>query len=163
MKTLYIARHCKSSWDHPDLSDHERPLNARGERDAPLMSAVLAERIPRLDLILTSSAVRAETSARFFAKHLDSVQVKVEQRLYDAGPQTYLDCLAGISDGVSSLLLVGHNPTVTSLAAILTGAQVESMPTCAVIGMRLDINDWTEIYSSRNATVLFLEYPKKHK
>ena len=71
MKTLFLIRHAKSSWDDPALSDKDRPLGDRGRRDAPRMGKRLAKRNVRPDLILSSSARRALTTAEIIAKKLD--------------------------------------------------------------------------------------------
>ena len=87
MKTLVLARHAKSSWDEPDLEDHDRPLNERGEHDAPRMAKRLAGTGVRPEVILSSTALRALTTAEIFGEVLD-LDVELDERLYGASPAT---------------------------------------------------------------------------
>ncbi|HWI30638.1 MAG TPA: histidine phosphatase family protein [Microbacterium sp.] len=128
MKTLVLVRHAKSSWDDPGLDDHDRPLNQRGERDAPRMARRLAGTGVRPDAILSSTAVRALTTAEVFGAVL-GVQVERLERLYGASPATIARVVA--ARDVDSVLVVAHDPGLSILAARLAPGIVH-MPTCAV-------------------------------
>lgn len=128
MTTLAIGRHAKSDWDDPSLSDHDRPLNGRGRLDAPKMAARLAERSWRPAVILTSTAVRARTTAEAYASALAVPLVEVPE-LYGATARTLFDVAA--ASGETDVMLVAHDPGMSSLARHFA-PDILSMPTCAV-------------------------------
>jgi phosphohistidine phosphatase len=133
MKTLFLVRHAKSSWDDPALPDKDRPLNDRGKRDAPKMGERLAKRDVRPDLILSSPAMRALTTAQIIAKKLDYKRkdIVVDDRLYGVEPDDLLDVIHKLGDKLERVMLFGHNPELTELAHRLS-SQITHMPTCAV-------------------------------
>lgn len=145
MKTLFILRHAKSSWDDPDLSDFERPLNERGLRAAPFVGNLMRERGLRVDSILSSPARRAAQTAVTVkeAAGLDA-EIRYEGRIYEASPNTLLYLLAESDDALDSVLLVGHNPGLEGLIKILTGG-IQPMPTAALAEIELSIASWREI------------------
>jgi phosphohistidine phosphatase len=139
MIRLALVRHAKSDWSSPGLADHDRPLNRRGERDAPVMAARLAEAGFVPDVIVSSTALRARTTAQAFADRFDR-DISLEQRLYAAPGSTLL---TGVTDagaaGASSVLLVAHNPGITDLAYALSREHIQTMPTCAVATFAWDL------------------------
>jgi len=145
MKTLYILRHAKSIWSDPNLDDFERPLNARGERDAPLMGQAMADRGYRPEIILSSPAKRARRTDELDqnAAGLDT-ELVFDDRIYEASPQTLLAVLSGTADDKSSAMIVGHNPGMEGLIKLLTGT-VEEMPTASLALIELTIDHWTDI------------------
>ncbi|TMH58242.1 MAG: histidine phosphatase family protein, partial [Betaproteobacteria bacterium] len=118
MKTLFLIRHAKSSRDDPALADKDRPLNDRGQRDAPKMGKRLAKRHVAPDLILSSPATRALKTAQIIAKKLDYKRknILVNDRLYAVEASELLDVLRKLGDAVECAMLVGHNPELTELA-----------------------------------------------
>lgn len=124
MLTLALLRHAKSSWDDRDLDDHERPLNARGTRDAQRMGTYLREQGFRPDLVLCSDAVRTRETLSLVLAALGGAAPRTafEPRLYLADPPGMLEVLARVDAGVQSCLLIGHNPGVHALAVELAGA-----------------------------------------
>lgn len=147
MKRLFVMRHAKSSWKQPQLSDFERPLNGRGERDAPRMGAHIAERAPRIDRIVTSSAVRARATAELVAGALGSKAPPIEERasLYLASPKTLIEEIQGFDEDWSCVLLLGHNPGVTELVEKLAREAVGELPTAAVAELELALERWDEL------------------
>lgn len=129
MIRLALVRHAKSDWGDSGLADHDRPLNARGERDAPIMAARLASSGFVPDVILSSTALRARTTAQTFADEF-GLEVALERRLYAAPGSTLLRAAAAA--GAASVLLVAHNPGITDLASALSRERITHMPTCAV-------------------------------
>src|SRR6056297_1598790 len=107
MKTLLIIRHAKSSWDNPDLPDVERPLNKRGFRDAPFMAKLIAEKVPKPDLFLSSPATRASTTAKYFAEayNLEENRIEIKELIYDRGPKQILYMLSELDDEINSVAL----------------------------------------------------------
>ncbi len=139
MISLALVRHAKSDWGDPALDDHDRPLNARGLRDAPVMARRLAATGCRPDAIVSSTAVRARTTARFFAE-VFGLDVTLQERLYGAPASMLLRAAA--RSGVESAIVVAHDPGITALAARLSGDGIAHMPTCAVATFTWDADEW---------------------
>ncbi len=145
MKTLLILRHAKSSWGEPTLSDHDRPLNNRGRRDAPRMGQLIKDEGLTPDLIVTSTALRARTTAVEVATVCDfDGQIERTESLYHACPDDYIQFLRGVSDEHNSVMVVGHNPCLEELVEALSGER-QSMPTAALAHLALKIDHWTEL------------------
>ncbi len=164
MKTLILMRHAKSSWDFADLSDHDRPLNKRGRNDAPLMGRELLSREVQPDLIVSSSAVRAITTATLVAHELeyDLNQIKIDSNIYGADCPQLVQIIKAMPEDVDTLLLVGHNPTHTEVANALSPEHVADIPTAGVVSLSFDTSDWADI-SKDNATLHYFDFPKNHK
>ena len=162
MKTLTIFRHARSSWDFPDLTDHDRPLNKRGKRDAPIMGERLKESGIRPSLIVSSPAVRAWKTARTVAKQI-GYPVEFLQRepgLYHAGVNKLLDIIAVQDDGFNNIVIVGHNPGLTDLANELVPGLTSNLPTAGFVAIRIDTDDW-DLRTRQSADLLVYDYPKK--
>ena len=118
MKTLLILRHAKSSWKHPELSDHDRPLNKRGKHDAPLMGRLLKEKELVPDLIISSTAVRAKDTALVVGEVVGyTKKISFLSSLYSASPDAYIQAINDIAgdNNYSTILVVGHNPGLEEL------------------------------------------------
>jgi phosphohistidine phosphatase len=161
MKTLLILRHAKSSWKFPDLTDHDRPLNSRGKRDAPLIGKKLAKEGLVPDVIIASSAIRAHATAKKVAKASGyRGEIAVESSLYGGGPTTYLNILRNQLDQYDKVLLVGHNPDVEQLLHILTGTEV-IMPTCALAHLSLILERWLDLNNNTKGKLIKIWRPKE--
>jgi phosphohistidine phosphatase len=145
MKTLLILRHAKSSWKFPELTDHDRPLNRRGKRDAPRMGRTLQERELVPDLVISSTATRALDTASAVAKHSGYKGKMLKfQSLYAAEPAAYLAVLREVDDNYQRILIVGHNPGVEELIEMLTG-EIHIIPTCTLAQIEFDIEKWSTV------------------
>lgn len=145
MKKLYILRHAKSSWDNPVLADFERPLNERGTKTADFMGKFINKNDFSPDLILSSPAIRAKETANIVKKTADiHADVKFEENIYEASPQTLLKILSELNENLQSVMLVGHNPGLEGLIKLLTG-EIQSMPTAGLAIVDLKIEKWKEI------------------
>ena len=145
MKSLLILRHAKSSWDNARLSDHDRPLNDRGRRDAPRMARLLEEYDLIPDLIITSSAERALTTAELVALNCGYENALLVTRdLYHGAPEDYIEALREQGGEARKILVVGHNPGVEELVDWLTD-ESERMPTAALAHVTLPITAWHEM------------------
>lgn len=144
MIRLVLVRHAKSDWGNPSLDDHDRPLNDRGVRDAPRMARALAETGFRPEVILSSTALRARTTAEAFAAEFD-VAVNLDPELYGA-PGRILLSKAGASRA-HRVIVVAHDPGMTVLAEQLSDGGIAHMPTCAVATFTWDEDDWDVIDS----------------
>jgi phosphohistidine phosphatase len=161
LKTLFLIRHAKSSWDDPQLADSERPLNDRGRHDAKKMSLIVAKRLGRPDTMLSSPAVRARATAGTFAEALGFAvhDVVLLDRLYAANAATVLDVIESLSDRVKTAMVFGHNPGFTDLAKRLSPG-IGEMPTCAVLELAFDTKTWSAIRTTPPRTVT-LDSPKR--
>jgi phosphohistidine phosphatase len=160
MKTLFLIRHAKSSWDDAALPDKDRPLDDRGKRDAPKMGKRLAKRDVKPDLILSSPAMRALTTAEIIAKKLDYKlkDIVVDDRLY-TGEDDLLNVIHKLGDKLDRVMLFGHNPKLTELAHRLS-SKITHMPTCAVAEFTFDAKSWSNVGKAKPAKVA-LDCPKK--
>jgi phosphohistidine phosphatase len=145
MKSVLVLRHAKSSWKHPDLTDHERPLNKRGKSDAPRMGRLLKREHLVPDIIISSTAMRARATAEVVAKASSyDGEIVLDKSLYAAGPEAYLGVIHALSDEYVRVLIVGHNPGLEELVELLTG-EIHLMPTCSLAHVKFRVNKWSEI------------------
>jgi len=160
-KTLYLVRHAKSSWDDPSLADRDRPLSQRGLSCAPDMGRRLAEQGHKPDLVLSSPARRALSTAKKIARETGYKEAKIltDEHLYFSGTRNMVDLLEKLDDKYKKVMIVGHNPAMTSLLNILCDSPIENMPTCAVAVIRFDMTSWSELTMS-DGELLAYEFPK---
>jgi phosphohistidine phosphatase len=161
MKTLLMLRHAKSSWDDSSLDDHERPLNGRGERDAPRMGALIRKQRLLPDLVISSDAARARTTAAAMAAAAGYTgETLLDARLYHASVGEILSVLRSVPRAAANrVMIVGHNPGLEELVAQLTG-QREAFPTAALAQITLPIDGWSELDSSTRGTLVGLWRPR---
>ena len=162
MKTLYLVRHAKSSWKKPELSDHDRPLNRRGKKDAPKIGKLLRERGDIPDLIITSPAKRAFSTAIRIAGELGYPPKKILKNgdLYMADDREFFSVIAGVKSKVKKLMLFGHNYGITFFANHITSMNIPNIPTSGVVRIDFDIKKWKDIQDTKGKLIYF-EYPKK--
>ena len=162
MRRLTLIRHAKSSWDDPALPDFERPLNARGERDAPEMARRLAAQLERPLKLISSPAVRARATAEAFAAALGLKPgvIAFEPRLYETRADLLLRLVRALDDADAHVVLVGHNPALSELARTLADCPFDELPTCAVATLRFDVPRWREVKPGRG-TLERYRYPKE--
>lgn len=161
MKILTLVRHAKSSWGDAALSDRQRPLNSRGERDAPVMGKRIAAHGIRPSLIVASPAVRAWTTARIIAAEI-SYPLEFLQRedsVYLASLDDLLDVVVAQDDAFNSLMVVGHNPGLTEFANFLVPGITNNLPTAGVVSVQFDREDW-DLHQQPTAELLAYDYPK---
>ncbi|MFT4157307.1 MAG: histidine phosphatase family protein [Microbacterium sp.] len=157
MKTLLLARHAKSDWGVPGLSDHDRPLNARGRIDAPLMARRLVDEGVAVDLIVSSTATRARSTAAEYAAAF-GLALTEEPLLYAASARSILAFAAGLSDQYAVAMLVGHNPGMSIAVTELTGTYA-ALPTCGVAECAVDVDSWAELVEG-SGRLLHLRTPR---
>ncbi len=162
MKTLTLLRHAKSSWSNPGLGDHERPLNPRGERDAPEMARRINEAGIRPSLIVSSPATRAWNTAKFLAKEISYPNefLQRDNKLYGASLDTLIRYLASQDSGFNSILMVGHNPGLTEFANYLVPDVTNNLPTAGVLSVQIDSDDW-DLRDAKSITLELYDYPKR--
>ena len=162
MKTLTIVRHAKSSWKDSSLPDNKRPLNRRGERDAPEMGRRIQEHGIRPSLIVSSPAVRAWTTAKVIAQAINYPRefLQKEERLYLASLDDILDVIVAQDNGFNKLMVVGHNPGLTDFANFLVPGLTNNLPTAGVVSVQVDQDDWS-LYERPATELLVHDWPKK--
>ncbi|MGI9055202.1 MAG: SixA phosphatase family protein [Pyrinomonadaceae bacterium] len=159
MKTLFIMRHAKSSWDDPDLSDFERPLNNRGLKTAPLMGELMSKNNFTPQIIISSPAIRAKQTANLVKKSAGfDAEIFFDERIYEASPMRLSEVISDVEDEYDSAMIVGHNPGFENLVRVLTG-KLEPMPTAALAVVDLEINSWKEV-NAETGTLRKLIRPK---
>jgi len=150
MKHLYLVRHAKSSWDHPGLSDFDRPLNKRGMCDVSKMGKYMVEQKVLPQIIASSPAQRAHATAISLATAMQVPPsgLMEDDRIYAAATATLIAVIKEWDDTWEYVMMVGHNPGMADMAAVLTGAGVCHVPTCTVTGFSLDIASWGDVASN---------------
>jgi phosphohistidine phosphatase len=161
MKTILLIRHAKSSWDDPAQDDFDRPLNNRGHRDAPEMATKLVIKQPLIDAFISSTAVRAFTTATYFAKayHRTEKDIIRIPELYHASVPVFLKTIEQIDNHHSSVAIFSHNPGITAFVNELTRVRIDNMPTCGIFAITSPINHWKHFGSSEKS-FLFFDHPK---
>jgi len=160
-KELILVRHAKSSWGDPGLADQDRLLNKRGERNAPEMGQRLKAYGVRPDAMFTSTAMRAATTADIIASTISfSVdRIKKDRDLYHADVTDWLAWLAQLNDAWATVIAFGHNPGLTELVAGVWGLPILNIPTCGVVLLHFELEEWRETAESKPTVALF-NYPK---
>lgn len=162
MKTLYMLRHAKSSWDDPELKDFERPLAKRGLNDLPVMAERFKSRGGELDYLVCSPAVRTKTTAQMWAKEIGfpSDEVGSNPELYFAGSNMLLKAASLVDDECAAAMLVCHNPAITEFVNEMANSEIDNIPTCGLVELRLPIDSWADIEFG-SAELIEFDYPKK--
>lgn len=163
MLQLTLIRHAKSSWNDELLRDFDRPLNQRGLDDAPLMGRILKERGIQFDLMVSSPARRAATTAELLAGELGYPveNISFNKSLYGADTNTLLEVVQTLPGNNTRIALVSHNPGLTEFCNYLCNAGIGNMPTCSAACVRLAIDDWSAVFRG-TGTIELYEYPRKH-
>ncbi len=162
MKKLFIIRHAKSSWKDFSLDDFDRPLNKRGKLNAPLMGTRLKERGVVPDIMISSSALRAKTTAEIIAKKVKySQKIIFKKDIYEIGESAIEKILKKLDDENSVVFLFGHNPDLNMLAEYYVDFD-ENIPTCGIVEIAFNCGKWKDI-SSENAKFISFDYPKRYK
>ena len=144
MKTLWLLRHAKSSWDDPALPDHDRPLTPRGRKAGKRMRRWAADHRVRPGLVLCSTAERAQATLELVRPGLGSPEIELEEALYHASAEVLLDRLRAVESHLNGVLLIGHNPGLHDLAYLLAPPGPDALPTAALAWLRLEIETWHE-------------------
>lgn len=161
MRNLYLVRHAKSSWDTPGLRDINRPLNERGLREAPQMAKLLFKQGVQPDLLVSSPAKRAIGTALFFAEAFGVPDEAVQRipDIYEADVRDILRIVCALPDSAQTVLLFGHNNTLTDVANLFTEDFIENVPTCGVVRIESGAATWREFYEG-NSAVKTCFFPK---
>jgi phosphohistidine phosphatase len=152
MKRLYLLRHAKSSWDDPELEDHDRPLAPRGRRAAKLIAEYMKDASFVPSIVLCSSALRARETLEFIAPSLPKqTPVEIEPDIYHAGSGELIARLRRVPRDAESVLLIGHNPAMQDLALAIADANERlepirrKFPTAALVALDARVEDWEQL------------------
>lgn len=162
MKSLYLLRHAKSSWADPGLEDRHRPLNKRGQRDAPEMGSRFGARGERLERVISSPAKRALTTARLFCEAcgFPADRIETEEHLYFLGAGSIRELILAQPDEADSVMLVFHNPDITHFSNSITdGFRIDNVPTSGLVRFASDITSWRD-WSGDNTAFGYFDFPK---
>jgi phosphohistidine phosphatase len=139
-RTLYVLRHTKSSWDDDSFADYDRPLAERGLRDGKRLARYIAEANLQPDVVLCSSARRAQETLAQIAHSLGTPVVRMLDELYAADVADVISLVHELDDAHTSVLVIGHNPCVAELAQA-----TEKFPTGALATLRFDAESWDDL------------------
>lgn len=160
MRTLILVRHAKSDWGNESLPDFFRPLNERGNRDAPEMAGRLHKLGIKPDLVISSPAIRAYSTAQYFmdACHISADRMWLEPSLYMSSVEHYKRTISGLPDEVDRVMLFGHNPMITQMTNLLGNLKTDNVPTCGMAAFSFGQAHWRDVSSGK---MIFFEFPKK--
>ena len=164
MKQLLLIRHAKSSWDITIPKDFDRELNDRGHRDAPEMAKRLIKKGIEIDAFISSTAVRAFTTAVYFAEAYEkagfkSLDVLGIPELYHAQPKAFIEVIGNIDDANETVAIFSHNPGITEFVNRLTIARIDDMPTCGIFAVKVESENWKDFVDAKKS-FWFFDYPK---
>ena len=164
MKRLFLIRHAKSDWGNPLLLDMQRPLNERGHADAPRMASHLKSMGFIPDLIVSSPAVRARTTAEYFAKTMGipALSIDFQSDIYEANESNIMHIIHELPESASTVFLFGHNPSMTYVAdSFAKKDRFDDVPTCGVVQIlsNTEGSSWTT-FNRKTADVVAAFFPK---
>jgi len=162
MKTLYLIRHAKSSWEDPFMDDFDRPLNKRGKSDAPRMGKRLKERDIHPDLLLSSPAERALSTCFIIAEKIGyaSQKIHTDKKLYHADDDQLLSVVHRLNDANDEVMIFTHNPALTDFVNRLSKEPVaDNIPTCGVVALKFPVESWKAVKWGKGK-VDFFDFPK---
>lgn len=158
MTTLLLLRHGKSDWDAAYGADHDRPLAPRGVRSARIMGRLVSREGLVPDVVISSTAERAARTAELAADAgAWGREIRLDRRLYEAGPAGVLGVAAEVTGG-GRLLLVGHQPTWSLLVRRLTGEYAD-LRTASLAVIELPIDVWSAVEGT-TGTLAALHHPR---
>lgn len=162
MRQLILIRHAKSDRDAFRGPDADRPLAPRGERDAPDMARRLAGRLEALDALYSSPARRARDTAGHFAAAfgLAEADIRLQEGLYTFSAYGLMEALRELDDAAERIAVCGHNMAISDVAAHLSGEDLGSLPTCAVVRLHVQTEAWRELAPDACA-LLEVDTPKR--
>ncbi len=158
MYSLLIVRHAKSNWDF-GVEDFDRPLNQRGKSDAPEMAERLKKRGVDLEVMISSPAKRALSTATLFSKVYNDLEILTIPSLYEASSKTFEKVISEQSDQFKQIAIFSHNPGITNFINSLTNVKVDDLPTCAVFAVKVNITSWKEFLEAKKE-FWFYDFPK---
>jgi len=155
-----MCRHAKSDWGNFELKDYDRPLNKRGLNDAPDMGKRLFDQNYAVDGILSSTAKRAEQTAKLVAEGLQHKQEIIwERSLYHASASTIASSIYALDNQLKSIIVVCHNPGITTFVNSLSSFSIDNVVTCGITAFEFETELWEDIAKAK-CKFLFHDFPK---
>ena len=148
MKKIILVRHAKSDWESASLKDFDRPLSQRGLSDAPTMAEHLIKQNEIPELIIASPAKRTTQTAKIIADKLAIAEVIFTENMYDGSEEDYIHIIECLPDNITTVMLVGHNPTITNLTNILTKSNIANIPTTGVAIIHSETLLWSTLFKT---------------
>lgn len=154
MKHLILMRHAKSSWDHPDLDDHARPLNERGKSGAAAMAGWLGAMKARPDHVIVSDAVRTSQTWDIIRRDMGiSPDTEISRDYYLANPMRMMDAIKSAPDDAETIMLIGHQPGMSVLLERLADGSepvsrqraYQHFPTAATALLDVPVAAWGDV------------------
>ncbi|QPH39419.1 SixA phosphatase family protein [Pedobacter endophyticus] len=158
-KELLLVRHGKSDWGNLTLKDFDRPLNKRGKENAPEMAERLLSRGLKFDLMVSSPAKRAKSTAKYFAEAYQTDHIQYEEAIYEANTSALLSVVNGLDNAADRVIMFGHNPGFTDFANELSNANIYNIPTAGMVLISFPFDSW-ELVSGGTGDLVFFDYPK---
>ena len=162
MKTLYIVRHAKSSWEYNGIEDIDRPLKKRGITDAHLISNFLTKEIDKPDVFISSSANRALHTAVIFCENLKYPlsNLYIRKQLYSFSDGYLVKTVSALDDNFNSAIIFTHDHGLNTFVNKFGNKPIAHIPTCGVVGLQFDEKHWKNI---KKGKTVMIEFPKNHK
>ncbi len=162
MLQLFLVRHAKSDWMDFNTPDHDRPLNPRGLHTAPKMAKLMVEKGFLPQLIVSSTANRAISTARFFATafNISESEILKKEEIYEATFHGLAKVVAGLPDEKKVIFIFGHNPTFTDFANHFSEKLIDNVPTCGIVRIVSTAEKWVD-FSDKNSKVVEHFFPKE--
>lgn len=162
MKTIYIVRHAKSSWNTTEIPDEQRPLMEKGKKKTKKVIDYLHDNHIKVDYIISSHAVRAYETAKILAHGLKypSENIKIDSSIYYADGDAILNQFYDLPDRFDSVMIVGHNPSLTDFVNLFLISPIDNLPTSGVVSFSFDTGAWEKIPTARRKTN-FILFPKE--
>jgi len=161
-KIIWLVRHAKSSWDSDAVTDHDRPLNKRGMKDAQMMGRRLKKLKTIPQLIISSSATRAQMTAKLIAQEIGYKRnhIEIDPDIYGAGIRGLTEIICHLDDSLNQVMLVGHNPDITETINWLANTYIDNSPTCSITTLQVGSDSWSG-FTKGAADLVRYDYPKK--
>ncbi len=158
---MLLLRHAKSSWNQIELSDFDRPLLEKGLKRSKLMIDYLLGQKVQLDYIVSSPAVRAKATAEIFARGLNFPveKIRYEKKIYHGDGDALFEQFFDIPQFVNTMMIVGHNPSITNFANYFLDKKIDYLPTSGVVSLGFKTDRWEKI-ATASRIVNFVVYPK---
>jgi phosphohistidine phosphatase len=161
MKQVLLIRHAKSSWGNPSQKDIDRPLNDRGNKDAPKMAERLIDKKVKIEGFYSSPAKRALATCKYFIKTYNKKEKNIIEvsQLYEPQIVNFYNTIKEADNDFDTIAIFSHNPGITAFANELTNVHADEMPTCGIFAVKADIKKWNEFEEAEKLFWLF-DYPK---
>lgn len=160
-KTLILIRHGKSDWSNNGEKDFDRPLNSRGNMDAPRMGGKLKDMGIVPDLIVSSPSLRTTMTTEYICEQIryPLENVDFQEDIYEASVRTLLKVVNELDEKYQTVIIVGHNPGFSYLAEYLSGTIIGNVPTCGMVELTFELDTWAAVSQNTAALKSFI-YPK---